>query len=132
MVHTLIIIFGLALFETVSSIDNAIVNAHVLSTVPEKYKKFFLFWGLIFAVFVVRGILPFVIVWLTNPGLSFYQVLLSVQLNFRSLCFCLAAAFIFFWYFYRGFLLKKKDMRFWWKGLFINNQFGFMLFLQYF
>jgi len=31
----------------------------------------FLFWGLIFAVFVVRGILPFLIVWLTIPGISF-------------------------------------------------------------
>lgn len=74
MWHTAIIIFGLALFETVSSIDNAIVNAHVLATVPEKYKKFFLFWGLIIAVVVVRGALPFLIVWLTNPSFSFLQV----------------------------------------------------------
>lgn len=61
--HTLVVIFGLALFEFVSSIDNAIINAHVLSTLPEKYKKFFLTWGLFLAVFVIRGILPFVIVW---------------------------------------------------------------------
>src|SRR5260221_10162082 len=60
--HTLIVIFGLALFEVVSSIDNAVVNAHVLHTLPEKYKKFFLTWGLFLAVFVIRGILPFIIV----------------------------------------------------------------------
>lgn len=74
MLHTIIVIFGLALFETVSSIDNAIVNAHVLATVPEKYKKFFLFWGLIFAVVIVRGVLPFLIVWIANPGFSLVQV----------------------------------------------------------
>lgn len=75
--HTLVIIFGLALFETVSSIDNAIVNAHVLSTVPDKYRKFFLFWGLLFAVVIVRGVLPFLIVWMTNTEFSFQQVLAS-------------------------------------------------------
>src|SRR3989338_3055779 len=47
----LVVIFGLCLFEVISSIDNAIINAHVLKTLPEKYRKFFLFWGLIFAVF---------------------------------------------------------------------------------
>ena len=61
--HSLVIIFGLVLFEVVSSIDNAIINAHVLKTLPEKYKKFFLTWGLFLAVFVIRGVLPFVIVW---------------------------------------------------------------------
>ena len=32
----LIVIFGLALFEIISSVDNAIINAHVLKTLPEK------------------------------------------------------------------------------------------------
>lgn len=74
MLQTLIIIIGLSLFEIISSIDNAIINAHVLRTVPEKYRKIFLFWGILFAVFVVRGGLPFVIVWLANPELSPLQV----------------------------------------------------------
>jgi hypothetical protein len=73
--ETLIIIFGLCLFEVISSVDNAIINAHVLRTLPDKYRKFFLFWGLILAVFAVRGVLPFVIVWLANPAFSFLQVL---------------------------------------------------------
>jgi len=30
VLHTIIVIFGLALFETVSSIDNAIVNFHLI------------------------------------------------------------------------------------------------------
>lgn len=74
ILETLVIIFGLCLFEIISSIDNAIINAHVLKTLPEKYRKFFLFWGLIFAVVLVRGLLPFIIVWLANPALGFSQI----------------------------------------------------------
>ncbi len=70
----IITVFGLCLFEIISSIDNAIVNAHVLKTMPEKYRKIFLFWGLLFAVVLVRGLLPFVIVWAVNPSLSLPQV----------------------------------------------------------
>lgn len=71
----LIIILGLVVFEIISSVDNAIVNAHVLKTLPEKFRKIFLVWGLFFAVFVVRGLLPFVIVWLVNPSLSIVEVI---------------------------------------------------------
>jgi uncharacterized protein len=55
-------------------VDNAIVNAHVLKTLPEKYRKIFLVWGLLFAVFLIRGVLPFVIVWIANPALSITEV----------------------------------------------------------
>jgi len=65
-----ITIGGLALFETISSIDNAIINAEVLTTMGEKAKKFFLFWGLLFAVFIIRGLLPWAIVWATSPALG--------------------------------------------------------------
>lgn len=75
MVSILIIIFGLCLFEIISSIDNAIVNAHVLKTLPEKYKKIFLFWGILFAVIMVRGLLPFVIIWIANPEMSILNVI---------------------------------------------------------
>jgi hypothetical protein len=73
----LIVVLGLCVFEIISSVDNAIINAHVLKTMPEKFRKIFLFWGIIFAVFVVRGFLPFLIVWLTNPSLSIIQVFSS-------------------------------------------------------
>ena len=65
-----LIIFGLILFETVSSVDNAIINAQVLSTMGQKAKKWFLTWGLLFAVFVVRGVLPWLIVWAVSPSLG--------------------------------------------------------------
>lgn len=66
----LIIIAGLALFETISSIDNAIINAEVLTTMQEKSRKWFLLWGLLFAVVVVRGVLPWLIVWVSAPSLG--------------------------------------------------------------
>lgn len=66
----LIITFGLCLFEIVSSIDNAIINAEVLSTMQPKARKWFLFWGIIFAVFVIRGALPWGIMWAVNPELG--------------------------------------------------------------
>ena len=66
----LLTIAGLALFETISSIDNAIINAEVLSTMGQRARKWFLFWGLLFAVFMVRGLLPWMIVWAVNPGLG--------------------------------------------------------------
>jgi len=66
----LIITFGLCLFEIVSSIDNAIINAEVLGTMGQKARKWFLFWGIIFAVFVIRGLLPWGIMWAVNPGLG--------------------------------------------------------------
>ncbi len=74
MIESFVIIFGLVVFEIISSIDNAIINAHVLKTLPEKFRKFFLLWGLLIAVFVVRGVLPFLIIWIANPGLSFIDV----------------------------------------------------------
>jgi len=76
-----VIILGLCAFEIISSIDNAVVNAHVLKTLPEKYRKIFLFWGILFAVFAVRGLLPFAIVWLANPALSPLEVFTFVFQN---------------------------------------------------
>ena len=64
------IVAGLTFFEAVSSVDNAIINAQVLSTMGQKAKKWFLTWGLLFAVFVIRGILPWLIVWAVSPSLG--------------------------------------------------------------
>ena len=63
-------IAGLCLFEVISSIDNAIINAEVLSTMGKRARKWFLVWGIIFAVVVIRGLLPWLIVWATNPSLG--------------------------------------------------------------
>jgi hypothetical protein len=67
-----IIVIGLTLFEVISSIDNAVVNADVLSTMSEKARHWFLLYGIFFAVFVVRGILPLLIVYLSSPELGIW------------------------------------------------------------
>jgi hypothetical protein len=74
MLEIILIILGLVVFETISSVDNAIVNADVIKTLPAKQRRFFLTWGLFIAVFAVRGILPFLIVWIANPALNAFQV----------------------------------------------------------
>lgn len=70
LLSIILIVSGLILFETVSSVDNAIINAEVLSTMGQKARKWFLLWGMLAAVFVLRGALPWAIVWATNPGLG--------------------------------------------------------------
>jgi hypothetical protein len=70
IISVVFIVIGLCMFEIVSSIDNAVINAEVLGTMSEKAKRWFLLYGILFAVFVVRGTLPWIIVWATNPGLG--------------------------------------------------------------
>jgi hypothetical protein len=70
IISVVLIIAGLCLFETITSIDNAIINAEVLSTMTGRARRWFLTWGLLFAVFAVRGLLPWLIVWLSTPSLG--------------------------------------------------------------
>lgn len=70
LISIILIIFGLCLFETISSIDNAIINAEVLSTMGKKARRWFLLWGILSAVFILRGLLPWAIIWATNPSLG--------------------------------------------------------------
>ncbi len=71
----LLTIAGLCVFETISSIDNAIINAEVLQTMQPKARRWFLVYGLLLAVFVVRGGLPWLIVWAVNPTLGAWGAL---------------------------------------------------------
>lgn len=68
----LIIIVGLALFETISSIDNAVINADVLNTMSAKARRWFLLYGIIIAVVLVRGLLPLLIVYAANPSIGLF------------------------------------------------------------
>ncbi|MFH0968125.1 MAG: DUF475 domain-containing protein [Methanobacteriota archaeon] len=74
----ILIIFGLCLFEIISSIDNAIINAEVLSTMQPRFRRWFLLWGILFAVFVVRGLLPLILVWAATPSLTPWEVLTAM------------------------------------------------------
>ncbi len=68
-------ILGLALFESISSVDNAVINAEVLSKMSERAKRWFLLWGLLIAVFFLRLGLPLLIVFAANPSLSLPEIL---------------------------------------------------------
>lgn len=81
MLSAIIIIIGLVIFEVVNSVDNAIVNACILKTMSVKWRKIFLFWGILTAVFIVRGLLPLLVVWLSVPEIGFLGAL---QAMFQS------------------------------------------------
>jgi hypothetical protein len=68
-----LIIAGLVVFETINSVDNAVINAEILGTVGPKAKRWFLTWGMFYAVFLVRGLLPLAVVWAAIPGLGLYE-----------------------------------------------------------
>lgn len=68
----ILIIAGLVVFETINSVDNAVINAEVLGGVGPKARKWFLTWGMLMAVFLVRGLLPLLIVWVAVPHLGLW------------------------------------------------------------
>ena len=68
IVIAILTIAGLSLFEIVSSIDNAVINADVLANMAQWARKWFLLWGMFFAVFLIRGLLPLLIVFSLNPA----------------------------------------------------------------
>jgi len=114
----IVVVLGLCLFEIVSSIDNAIINAEVLSTMQTKYRKWFLLWGLIFAVFLVRGLLPWLIVWFATPSLGFIgsltatfssdpKVLNAVEMS-APVLLAGGGTFLLFLFFHWLFLEDKK------------------------
>jgi hypothetical protein len=67
-------VLGLSLFEIITSIDNAIINADVLKGMTQRARRWFLLWGFLFAVFIVRGLLPLLIVWIANPQIGLIGV----------------------------------------------------------
>jgi hypothetical protein len=72
-------ILGLAVFESITSIDNAIINAEVLATMQARARRWFLTWGILIAVFGVRGVMPWLIVWVMTPGLGPLQALTATM-----------------------------------------------------
>lgn len=58
----MLLISVLIVLEISLSFDNAVVNATVLRNWPEKWRKVFLFWGILIAVFGMRLVFPIAIV----------------------------------------------------------------------
>src|SRR3989339_925580 len=81
IITIILVVLGLCLFEVINSIDNAIINAQVLSTMQAKARRWFLIWGLLIAVFLVRGLLPWMIVWISTPSLGPWGALTATFSN---------------------------------------------------
>jgi len=81
----IITVLGLCLFEIISSVDNAVINAEVLGTMSKRSQKWFLLYGFFFAVFVVRGLLPWIIIWATMPSLGLIGSLTATFSNDPSI-----------------------------------------------
>lgn len=81
IIPMILTILGLCVFEVVSSLDNAVVNADVLATMGKKWRRWFLIWGIFFSVFLVRGLLPWLIVWMSSPSLGFMGSLTATFSN---------------------------------------------------
>ncbi len=77
LVESIAIVVGLIVFEVVNSVDNAIVNASVLKTMSVLWRKRFLLIGIVTSVFLVRFILPLVIVWISVPTISASDLFLA-------------------------------------------------------
>lgn len=114
----IIIVAGLSVFEIINSVDNAIINAEVLSTMQQKSRKWFLFMGMFFAVFVVRGMLPWLIIWFSTPGIGPFEAFTSsfssnpqIMQNIRESSPVLlvgAATFLLFLFFHWLFIEPKR------------------------
>jgi len=139
----IVIVIGLIFFEVISSIDNAVVNADVLATMSQKWRKWFLFYGIIFAVLIIRGLLPLLIVYFSTPGLSLidsFTATFSSQSNVKEIIekqtpILLSGGGIFLVFlFLHWFFWKQKNMPFFSKVIFINITIsGFILWpLQFF
>ncbi len=77
LVESILIVAGLIVFEVVNSVDNAIVNASVLKTMNALWRKRFLLIGIFTSVFLVRFILPLIIVWISVPTISGQDLFLA-------------------------------------------------------
>lgn len=130
LISSLIVIFWLCLFEVISSIDNAIINAEVLSTMKPKYRRWFLIWWILIAVFLVRGFLPWLIVWATAPELWFigsFTATFSDDPRIKGIIESSAPILMIWWWIFLVFLffhwLFLEDKNFWlvWEKFFYRN-----------
>ncbi len=126
----LVTVMGLILFEVVSSIDNAIINAEVLNKMSKKARQWFLLWGLIISVFAVRGLLPWFIVWLTVPGIGPWQALVSTFTSDPSVAeaiekssptLLMGGGIFLLFIFLHWLFLEKKNSTFRFEGFFIKH-----------
>lgn len=116
----LYLVLVLSLLEISLSFDNAVVNAKILETMPPKWRKRFLIWGIIIAVFLMRLLLPMVLVYCTSSlgGLEvIYTAIYAPQKYHEALeqARPLISAFggAFLWLVFLEFLLDSRPRIVW-------------------
>ena len=120
IVESIAIVIGLVVFEVVNSVDNAVVNATVLKTMSMLWRKRFLLVGIITSVFLVRFLLPLLIVWISVPTMSISGIFLafSGQSNIaakaielqKPIILMFGGVFLLYLYFHWLFLEKKEPL----------------------
>ena len=75
ILQTVIIVVGLIVFEVVISVDNAIINAHILKSMTRMWRRRFLIFGIFTSVFMVRFLMPLFIVWISTSSLTSSEIL---------------------------------------------------------
>jgi hypothetical protein len=120
LVEPILIVIGLIVFEVVNSVDNAIVNASVLKTMSVLWRKRFLFIGILTSVFLVRFLLPLVIVWMSVPTISAPDLFLAFAgqsdiaaqaiEHQKPLILMFGGVFLLYLYFHWLFLEKKEPL----------------------
>lgn len=120
IVESAAIVTGLIVFEVVNSIDNAIVNAGVLRTMDLLWRRRFLIIGILTSVFLVRFLLPLIIVWISVPSIGLPDIILAftgqsevaaqaIELQ-KPLILTFGGVFLLYLYFHWLFLEKKEPL----------------------
>jgi len=120
LVESIAIVVGLIVFEVVNSVDNAIVNASVLRTMSILWRKRFLIIGIFTSVFLVRFILPLIIVWISVPTISGQDLFLAFLgqsdvaaqaiEHQKPIILMFGGVFLLYLYFHWLFLEKKEPL----------------------
>jgi uncharacterized protein len=120
VVESVAIVTGLIVFEVVNSVDNAIVNASVLRTMSLLWRRRFLIIGILTSVFLVRFLLPLVIIWVSVPSINASNIFLAftgqsevarqaIEIQ-KPLILMFGGVFLLYLYFHWLFLEKKEPL----------------------
>jgi hypothetical protein len=120
LVEDIAIVIGLVVFEVVNSVDNAVVNASILQTMSVLWRKRFLLIGIITSVFLVRFLLPLLIVWISVPTMSPSDIFLAfsgqspiaanaIELQ-KPIILMFGGVFLLYLYLHWLFLEKKEPL----------------------
>lgn len=120
ILETIVVLIGLIVFEVVNSLDNAIVNAHILRKMDKVWRRRFITIGIFTSVFLVRFMVPFAILWIALPGVGIADLLSSFSVETEAtaqameatkpLILVFGGVFLLYLYFHWLFIEKKHPL----------------------